>query len=195
MLLTCGNVLLGLIGQRLNHSSTTILHRRSATAGRCRTDRTGQLRSSTGRLLLTPSDPTPTGHRTYGVKRSAASAPPPRPSSLSTPSNFCQGPLHAPPQSRTARSWSTRPSQAWSRTRTGPLHLYQARDTARSSGTASAMPLYGHTRTPTGTLQRPTRHLHRHSVSARRLSRPATGVTAGLGDVRQWTRAQESCLA
>ena len=44
MPLTCGNVLLGLIGQPLNHSSTTNLHRRPATAGRYRTDRTGPSR-------------------------------------------------------------------------------------------------------------------------------------------------------
>jgi len=40
MVLTCGNVLFRLIGQRLNHSSTTSRHRRSATAGRYRTQRT-----------------------------------------------------------------------------------------------------------------------------------------------------------
>jgi len=49
MPLTCGNALLGLIGQPLNHSSTTNLHRRSATAGRYRTDRTGATEDLTAR--------------------------------------------------------------------------------------------------------------------------------------------------
>jgi hypothetical protein len=49
MLPTCGNVVRGVDGLRFNHSSTTSRHRRSATAGRYRTDRNWAIEDLTAR--------------------------------------------------------------------------------------------------------------------------------------------------
>lgn len=83
-------------------------------------------RSSAGRLLLHAERSDGTGHRTYGVDKIAGIRATNTPFRPRHPIEFsARGPLYTPQQSRTARTWSTRPTQAWSRARTGPLHLYQ----------------------------------------------------------------------
>jgi hypothetical protein len=83
-------------------------------------------RSTAGRLLLHAERSDGTGHRTYGVDKIGGIRATTMPFRPRHPIEFsAHGPLYAPQQSRTVRSWTTRPSQTWSRARTGPLHIYQ----------------------------------------------------------------------
>jgi hypothetical protein len=84
-------------------------------------------RSRAGRLLLHAERSDGSGHRTYGVDKIDALRVTKVPFTPRHPIEFSsQGPLHAPPQSRTSLGWSTGLRQSSMRTRTsGPAHIYQ----------------------------------------------------------------------
>jgi predicted nucleotidyltransferase component of viral defense system/DNA-directed RNA polymerase subunit RPC12/RpoP len=83
-------------------------------------------RTSAGRLLLHAERCDGTGHRTYGIDKIGGIRTTTTPFRPRYPIEFsAQGALHAPPPSRTPRSRAISTALTRTRTRAGPVYIYQ----------------------------------------------------------------------